>query len=539
MKKIKKILTTLLVLNSFMILNADPQDEDFMNELLDSLSQEEIAEPLKSQKELTIIQPAVPLNLDPHTSAYTGEAQVLNSLYEGLFSYNAATADPEYALAVEYQTSRDQLFWTFKLRKGAKFSNGKKITANDIKESWLNLISTPGAYYSSFLDVIKGAREYRLGKGKREDVAIFAEGDSELGIELISPISHFPRILCHHAFAAVDAKDGAYSGPYKLTSYDNSKLCLEKNEYYYNCENVKIKNITILFSDDADNNAHLFNNGMAHWITSECNTRKILDPDSIKFEPLFGTYYFFFKNGNSKYLTEDVRIALMDATPWKELREGSLFPATTLVYPLSGYKQPAPLNYTDYAHAKAMMKRAKKKLGLKEEELIELTFAIPQGDSIKQAAEILKKSWARVGVKLNIHVIKSPSYLTSISKTKADLFIYTWIGDFADPIAFLELFKSDSSLNESKWSNKEFDRLLDLANSTSNKEERFKYLSEAENILLSSGVIIPLTHSIDLNIINMRELSGWAPNPLDIHPFKNIFFKKTRSTFKHGTVAKK
>ena len=106
--------------------------------------------PLEQQKELTVSFSTTVLNLNPHTSAYAQEAQILNSLYEGLFCYGPQMANPVNCLCTEYRTSRDKLYWTFTLRSDAKFSDGTPITSQHVKDSWLHLIATPKAYYSSF-----------------------------------------------------------------------------------------------------------------------------------------------------------------------------------------------------------------------------------------------------------------------------------------------------------------------------------------------------------------------------------------------------
>ena len=523
--KTKKIFTLLSCLAVHLFLQNQIYPQNSLEDFLKSLNQAP-AEPLENQKELTVILSSFSLNLNPHTSVYSNEAQILNSTYEGLFSYNSQTAEPDFALAVNYTTSRDQLLWTFTLRDDAFFSDGKNITSTDVKESWLNLPATPGAYYSSFLDIIKGAEEYRLKKGSRNNVAIIANDDYTLSIELKSPVSYLPKLLCHHSLAVVSKNSTCYSGPYTISAVKKDRLILEKNKYYYDESNVKIPKITILFSDDIDENSYQFNIGNVQWVNANCNVKSILQKDAIRIDAVFGTYFFFFKLGNSPYLTEKVRASLLEAVPWEALREGSLFPATTFIYPIAGYQSPSALAYTNYEHSKLLMEEAKKELKLSASDTIELTFAIPSGDSIYAAAKILQKSWEKIGIKLNIKQIPDTLYLNNISKTKADLFVYTWIGDFCDPVAFLELFRSDSTLNESKWKNKEFDSLLDKANSTLNETERLDILSQAEDLLLTNSVVIPLTHSIDINIINSNEISGWSANPLNIHPFKNMFFIK-------------
>ena len=74
-------------------------------------------------------------------------------------------------------------------------------------------------------------------------------------------------------------------------------------------------------------------------------------------------------------------------------------------------------------------------------------------------------------------------YNLAIPQWNADLFYYSWIGDFADPLAFLELFRGGSSLNNSGWKNESYDNLLLEALRNNSIEERYKLMSQAEQIL--------------------------------------------------------
>ncbi|MBS7310382.1 MAG: peptide ABC transporter substrate-binding protein [Treponema sp.] len=495
--------------------------------------------PLEQQKELTVSFSTTVLNLDPHTSAYAQEAQILNSLYEGLFCYGPQMANPVNCLCTEYRTSRDKLYWTFTLRSDAKFSDGTPITSQHVKDSWLHLIATPKAYYSSFLDIIEGAKEYRLGTGSAEDVGIYARDPHTLSVQLVNPVSHLPKILCHHAFSVIDIEKENYSGPYKLVEQKADKVILEKNEYYFDKKNILIPKITIIQTENPEEASFLFNTGKVQWIDGECDTNKLLDKNAIKLERSFGTTFFFFKEGNSPYLTEKVRQALMEATPWELLRNDSFFKASTFVYPLAGYTPPAPLDYTDFDHAKNLMIEAKKELGLTEKDVIDLSIFIHEGTYIYQQAKMIKHAWARVGVNLKIDVYRGSGYYNQISSSKADLFTYTWVGDFYDPITFLELFKGDSNLNESNWKNEKYDELINKANITMDPFNRYNLLSEAEDILLSSGMILPINFSLGINIVNTEELGGWSDSPLNIHPYKYLFFKEVKSTSSFGIVALK
>lgn len=537
----KKHICTALVLCAGLFLFAQeyiPETDSPAYEQMEQMMPEPEV-PVSEQKELTICFSSIYLNLDPHTSAYANEAQIINSLYDGLFCYGPNLATPVNSLCTEYKTSRNKLYWTFTLRSDAKFSDGTPITSRHVKESWLKLLSTPGAFYSSFFDIIKGARDYRLGQGSENDVAIFAKDDHTLSVELVSPVSHLPKILCHHAFAVMDINKENYSGAYTLSQHTEDKIVLTKNENFYDSKNVKIPRINIIQNQDPQEASFLFNTGKVQWIDGDCDSGILIDKNSIKIERSFGTTFYFFKEGNSPYLTEKVRQALMEATPWDQLRSQEMFMATTFVYPLTGYIPPLPLDYTDFDHAKSLMKEAKSELGLSETDIIDLTFFIHEGTYIYQQATMIKHAWARVGVNLKIQVCTDKAYYNQVSESKADLFTYTWIGDFYDPIAFLELFTSDSNLNESNWKNAEYDKLIQQANITMDPLERYNLLAKAEDILLSSGMVLPISFTIGLNIVNTEEIGGWTESPLNIHPYKYLFFKEKKNLQNFGIIARK
>lgn len=516
MENKKKILITTFFLFALFSISANGMMDDeyeISDEVISNL-----------QREFIIYENSSHINLNPQTSAYVSEAQILNGLYEGLFSYNPRTLEPDLAIAESYRISRDKLRWSFSIRSDAKFSDGTNITAQDVKNSWLDLIQNPAAYYASLLDIIKGAREARTGKGGRDDVAIFASGNT-LSIELEKPASHLPKILCHHAFSVVN-ENGAFSGAFKITSFTPFELILEKNENYWDSKNVNLPKIKIIFSDDAELASHAFNTGCADWLNGVFNAKTILDKDSLQFSQTYGTAYYFFKNTGGVWQNPDFRNALLCALDWAALREGNMFPATTLVCQTNGYKSPEGIDYTDVEDAKLLFERAKEKIGLPVNEEITLRLAITPSDYFTEQVKIFKKAACALGIKLETVTVPEELYLTSVSTTDADLFNYTWIGDFADPLAFLELFRSDSTMNESRWKNTEFDSLLDKACFTNDEDEHYAYLSKAEDILLGSGEVLPICHPLSLNAVDIKTIGGWSKNTFNLHPFKSLFIRK-------------
>ena len=464
------------------------------------------------------------LDLNPHTSSYSNEAQIINGLQEGLFSYDPKSLEPTLAVAESYKISRDKKRWTFTIRKNAFLSDGTEITAQTVIDSWLLLQKTPNAPYASLLDCIKGIKDYRENGSSAQEVGLKASG-KKLTVFLNTPTAHLPRLLCHHAFAIFTGGVDVYSGAYTISSITDEKLTLTKNQNYWDKANVALNEIQILFSENKKENAWLFNTGRTDWVISTIDTDILLNKNAIRISALFGTTYFFFTSRNKIWDNADFRNALITAVPWEKLRKDNLIHATSLVYPLSGYPQVEGLSETSDDEAIELMEEARKKYGIPDDEILEISFGIADNDYMKELAGYLKEAWAVLGVNLVPFKISEDQYLSSIPYLNYDIFSYSWIGDFADPLAFLELFREGSTLNQTKWKNANFTELLNKADITTDAIERYKILSQAEQVLLDDGVIMPISHSVSLHAINLQEIGGWYTNAMDIHPFKYIYFK--------------
>ena len=516
----KLILLQLLILFGSVFVFADgPKQSD------GSQSNNEIAD---VQKDFTVVMAYQNFNFDPHTSSYSSEAQILNSLYDGLFAYDPKTVDPIPALAEKYKISRDKKRWTITLRDNAKFSSGEKITAQKIRQAWIDLLKTPGAPYASLLDCIKNAENFRNGKCTESEVGIIARDDKTLVIHLLTPTAHLSRILCHHAFAAcIHGNQKVFSGAYTLVSKSEDKIVLEKNKNYWDANNVHIPRITILVSSDLPENTWKFNTGSANWVASMVDTKLVLNKNSIRISAVFGTEYIFFSCKKGPCTDPDFRNALVEAVPWDKLRAGILIPATTLVYPLAGYPMVEGLTDTSIDDAKEMMADARAKLNIPKNEKIKITIGVAKTSERQMMfAETLKEAWAPLGVELSPSVTTEDRYVDSIPGWDADLFVYSWIGDFADPLAFLELFREGSTLNVSNWKNDKFTELLNQAAEETDVQSHYKLLSKAEQLLLDDAAIMPVAHSVSLHAIDLNTIGGWYINPMDIHPYKYIYFKK-------------
>ena len=537
MNKLKrKILLSifLMILSGFTQLGAEDDSEEFSY----------------AEKCFTIVESGQKHELNPHITTNSHDSTILNGLFEGLFSYNPVTLEPYPAIATDYRISRDKKRWTVTIREDAKFSNGEKITAQSVRECWLRLLSTPNAPYASLLDIIRGAKEFRNGTGSEQDVGIYAASETKLSIYLTKPANYLAKVLCHSSFSITHSESDVYSGAFQLKSVMNGIYTLEKNPYYWDSKNIFMENVFFVQSDDAEENVYLYNTGNADWITANVNSEKIIDKDAIQINAEFATMYYFFKNSSKKqadFVSEngenvwdypEFRNAVLEAIPWDIFRKNASVPATTFVYPLTGYPTVEGFSYTDEFEASLKMKEARQKYDIPQEQILVLEFLITKYTLSDEAKQAFSDALLPLGVELKFTEVNPYSYLAEVGKSNADLFAYNWIGDFADPLAFLELFRSDSSLNDSGWKNEQFDALLDKAAVVS-ANERLELLAQAENLLLDSGMVIPIMHPVCFNVIDSKEIGGWFANAFDVHPLKYIYRKENQNLnqiFKNNTI---
>jgi peptide/nickel transport system substrate-binding protein/oligopeptide transport system substrate-binding protein len=496
------------------------------------------AESSPPERFVTLYNESVP-EFDPQLAIYSTEAQIFTALYEGLFSYNPSTLEPVPALAESWTKSKDGLTYTFTIRKSARWSDGSPITASDFRDSWLRILKS-NAQYAAFFDLISGAADYRLGKTSgTEGVGIGMSGENKLVVKLLRPAEYFTRLLCHHAFSVIHASmrsvsgDWAskipfpVSGPYQFDSYDGKNLKLKANPLYWDAASVSIPELEMRFTDDDAEASRLFNNEEAHWLAGPGDYDAILMASAIQVNPIFSTYYWYFDCSAAPWSDGRVRRALALLLPWSELRDPSKFrvPTSTLVLAMPGYSGAKGIELKNKDEAMRLLADAGFSGGAG---LPELKVRYADGASGKRIATIFKTAWeSQLPMKVTLVSIAPAKYYDALSRTKGaeslGLVHSTWIGDFADPEAFLQMWTADSPLNDARYSDKEFQRLMDESSSKEGKD-RLRTLADAETVLLQSAAVLPLSHGYAYSIIDLDYIEGWYQNALDIHPYKYLKF---------------
>jgi oligopeptide transport system substrate-binding protein len=114
-------------------------------------------------------------------------------------------------------------------------------------------------------------------------------------------------------------------------------------------------------------------------------------------------------------------------------------------------------------------------------------------------------------------------YLNSQSSVDFDLCISRWIGDYADPQTFLDMFVTNGGNNDTNWSDPAYDKLLADSEMTPDPARRMQILQSMEKILVDEQLpVFPVSFTVGAVLYHPDKLGGFTPNILDDHPWGDL-----------------
>jgi oligopeptide transport system substrate-binding protein len=114
-------------------------------------------------------------------------------------------------------------------------------------------------------------------------------------------------------------------------------------------------------------------------------------------------------------------------------------------------------------------------------------------ESHKKIAQAAQEMWrTNLGIEIGLENV---DFQVKLDREKAgdyDISRAGWIGDYMDPMTFIDLWYSKSSFNDANYNNPKYDELVLKAKSTADQKVRFEAMREAENILMDEMPIVPV-----------------------------------------------
>jgi peptide/nickel transport system substrate-binding protein/oligopeptide transport system substrate-binding protein len=183
------------------------------------------------------------------------------------------------------------------------------------------------------------------------------------------------------------------------------------------------------------------------------------------------------------------------------------------------------LEETDLEEAKSLLTDA----GFPEGRgMPEIVLRLSTSAEATRIGSLMAETWKeKLGVPVRVNLVQNDLYFQSLKESDYDVGFSTWIGDFADPYSFLQMWRKDSNLNDAHYNDTDYEKLMDESMGAEGTD-RLKKLSDAETLLLERGTVLPISYSPAVNIIDLDEIDGWFPNALDVHPYKYLSYKAYR-----------
>ena len=271
-------------------------------------------------------------------------------LFEGLYTKNQ-DGEIVKGLAEEVEVSEDKTEYTFKL-KDAKWSNGDPVTAGDFEYAWKRVLNPDtGSSFAFYLYYLKGGEAYNKGNGSVEDVGVTAVDEKTLRVQLEEPAGFIKKLLAFWTYYPVNEAvvsqgnnwaaeaDGYVSnGAYQLTTWNHdSELIVEKNDNYWNKEDVSMNKITWEMVNDATTFYQMYKTGeldMIDTLPIDVIAQE-KDSEDYKVTPYFGTYMYMFNIEKEPFTNAKVRkafnLAIDREMITKNIAQGGQEPARAFV----------------------------------------------------------------------------------------------------------------------------------------------------------------------------------------------------------------
>ena len=495
---------------------------------------------------------AEPQYFDPRKATGIPEFTMLLNLFDGLMRYdNQGQIVP--SVAESYTVSPDGLVWTFKL-KNTKWSNGETVTAGDFEYSWKTALSPEiASEYSYQLYYIKNGEKYNSGElTNADEVGVKALDDKTLEVTLEAPTPYFTSLLSFTTYLPINKKldqsnpDWAKSadnyvsnGPFKLTLWDhNHTIEMVKNPNYWDKDKVKLSKIVFSMVEENTTEMLMFENGEIDWGPNPppAELDRLKAEGKLTINPYLGTYYYLFNVTKKPFDDIKVRKALMFAIDReaivKNITKSGELPATAYVPPGvpdatagSDFRKIGGDYFKAYDpdEAKRLLAEAGYPGG---KSFPNFVLLYNTNERHKTIAEAIQRMWKEtLGINCTLTNQEWKVYLDNRNKLNYDVARAGWIGDYTDPMTFIDMWVTGGGNNDTGWSNAQYDEYVKIAKSTGDQAARMDAMHKAEAILMAEMPIGPIYFYTRPELIKPY-IKGYYASALGYTDFKTAYIEK-------------
>ena len=496
-------------------------------------------------RELSLTMPGDdPITLDPAMSREATSHLYVSHIFSGLVRFDESLAI-QMDLAESVDVDETGTVYTFVLRDGVTFHNGRRITAEDVRYSFERAADpslnspTAGLYLSDVVGV-----DEKLAGDAQSIAGIEVVNDRTVRLTIDAPKAYFLAKLTYPTAFVVDRNDvqprgaewwkGAIngSGPFKLKEWTEGELVvLERFDGYHTPASLPYAVFPINFGTPLQ----LYEAGIGDVaFIGGALIDRARDPSGglggrLREFPQFLVNYVGFNAQEPPFDDPKVRRAfalaidrqdLLDVVfgPDVELAKGLLPPG------LPGYNPGLEAIPYDPALARQLLRESKYGVQYSSGGFPDVVFTTSSFGAVSGDIQYMVGQWStNLGIDVQVRGLDPNVYYYALASEVDNLFDYGWIADYPDPQNFLDVLLHSRSAenNVGGYSNREFDRLLEEARSEPDHARRMDLYQRAERLMLDDAAIIPLYHAPDY-VLTKPYVDGFHVSPLGVPLLQNV-----------------
>ena len=500
---------------------------------------------------------ASPAGFDPsqYTSGTDFDASA-ETVFNRLTQFKRGGTEVEPGLATSWDVSKDGLTYTFHLREGVKFHTTDFFTptrdfnADDVLFTFNRLLDAQ----SPFRKAYPSESPYFTDMGLNTTIKSVEKLDEHsVRFNLNTVDASFVQNLAM-SFASVQSAEYAAqllkegkaeqinqqpvgTGPFVFKRYQkDSQIRYVANKQYWKPEDVKLDNLVFAITPDAAARLQKLKAG-------ECQVSGYPRPADIEVMKQDPNLRVLQQAGfNLGFLAYNVTHPPLDQLKVRQALDMAIDKSAIIkaVYQGAGQSAqnalpPAQWSYDpniqdapyDPTKARLLLKEAGVAPGTTIN-LWAMTVQRASNPNARMSAQMIQQDWAKVGIKANIVSYEWGEYIKRAKNGEHDAMIYGWTGDNGDPDNWLGVLYSCAAVkgsNYAKWCNPAYDKLVQQAKVSNDREQRIKWYQQAQKILKEQVPITPIANSTVFQPMR-KQVQDFKISPFGLTPFYGVGLDK-------------
>ncbi len=503
-------------------------------------------EPPAPGEQVLTIPGGDPPTLDPHLSGDATSAVYVVEIFSGLVAYDInLNLVPD--IAQSWDVSDDGTVYTFHLRDGVKFHNGKPVRAQDFKWSFERAcdFKTGSSTADTYMGDIVGCRDKLRGQADTVS-GVKVIDDQTLQITIDAPKAYFLAKMTYPTAYVLDQENVERggrtwtehpngTGPFMLDSMNfGESIVLRKNQNYYRDPKPRLDRINFSLTGGSAM-IRYENNELDATPVGLADIERVTDPTNpLNAELQSGTrlsvFYIAFNVNKPPFDDPKVRQAFNLALN-KEKIVSVVYKETVPI--AHGIVPPGVPSYTNpdlvsltYDPKKALQLISESSYGDVSEFPDITLYTTGAGGSPARITEALVATYKEVlGVDISIQQTDWPTFLSDITQPENPYQMYQlgWIADYPDPQNFLDLlFHTGSQQNHMGYSNPKVDALLDDAGVEQDPQKREQLYRQTEQLIINDAPWVPLYFDFEQWLVKPY-VKGFAIPPMIVPKFQYMY----------------